>query len=704
MLAVQLMSSYRYWIIMREFTPNLKLIDAHRINIKSLVASHLFFNFFGQVFARATLTKNTFNARSVAALVTSLERACGFGTLIILIISLGFWVTEYQSFLFQDNFIIFLYLPIILFLLSLIYYFKCGFRMRRSIRALASRSNLKMLGLSLVITLTMHFVTLMCYMLLISNIYNFLLDHKALLASLVTMVTASLPIVSGGWGIRETAAMIAFSQAGFDTAKGLAVGLSIGVSSVVALAIHTIWIGWNYFLTRKSVEVKESSLSFQLNISIRKISLNLVTMIWFVPIIISVLLLFQIRIYSGGLPAVSLNLADPFAIVMALSAVLFAFKKLLKLDIWIYRGFSFSILFMGLSILISYFVGYWRHGFIEWALFNRLIGFGIILSFFLSGAFLTHMNGNWAIRKILDILLFTSALIVLMEFIISSLFLSNLMNLFNWQYSQYSGFLLNRNAWAFFLLIVTFAWIGFHENPKFNIFLGLTIFGVYATNSRMALIVLIICFLILSVLDFKKFITVMKSTILVFILYYVIDYVIGYTIENLIVSLFDNKTINTINNINILDEIADRSTANSLAGSSIRDYLRFETLSQGWRLFVENPFWGAGLGRNMQLPIGEDNIMIVIHNSFLWVLAEFGVFGFLLFFAPFIHILVQFFRQKKSLHSAPVQALFFCLIIFCTFSLAHEISYQRIFWFMLGLFTAHAGALRCLRQPKKKIE
>ncbi|WP_343564652.1 O-antigen ligase family protein [Kiloniella sp. b19] len=684
MFMMQLLSSLRYWIIMRDFVSELTLKEAHRINIKSIVVSQVFFNFFGQVFARAALTGTSSGSRSVSVLVTSVERACGIGILIILTVLLTLWITGNVQSLLQDNLAVLVYFPVIVVLLLLVFLFRLHSRARRLVVALAARSTLRALGMSLAVTLVMHLLTLFCYLLLVSESYGLLLDSKTLLASLFTMTSASLPVVPGGWGVREASAAFAFSQAGFDVVRGVAVGLGVGITAMAALAIHVLWIGWGHFTAKAEYGEGPEGIPVPQTAASRASLFSLATLSWMAPLVVGILLAFQFRVHSADV-AISLNLADPLAIVVGLSVLLFAHKNLLVPANWVFRGFSLSLLLTGGSILIAFVIGYWRYGLIEWALFNRLIGFGVLLCVFLSGAFLVQMNGSWTIRKMLDVLLFVSAIVVLLEFVTRFVAPPDFMKLLEWEYHQYSGFLLNRNAWGFFLLIVSFSWIGVNSDVRFNPFVGLALLGAYATSSRTAQLSLVICFVVLLLLDFRKFRVVLVSFLAALVLYHLTHWLLAQLqMIGALSELFETLSIQKQGIVAGLEGSRPQSS----------DHERLATFRQGWQLFTENPLWGAGLGRNMQLPVGDRQALMVIHNTFLWVLAEFGLLGFVLFFAPLFLLLVQFFRQKMSLKEPTVQALFFCLVIFGAFSMVHEMAYQRIFWFVLGLLSASAGVFR----------
>ena len=94
--------------------------------------------------------------------------------------------------------------------------------------------------------------------------------------------------------------------------------------------------------------------------------------------------------------------------------------------------------------------------------------------------------------------------------------------------------------------------------------------------------------------------------------------------------------------------------------------------------FAKSPAW---LGRPQ-----------VIHNTALWILAEFGLLGAAVFgwvFCLLAHYAIRFGRTQPAR-----RILLLLLLVFATFSLAHEIFYQRIFWLVLGAVLAQPSATR----------
>ena len=71
-----------------------------------------------------------------------------------------------------------------------------------------------------------------------------------------------------------------------------------------------------------------------------------------------------------------------------------------------------------------------------------------------------------------------------------------------------------------------------------------------------------------------------------------------------------------------------------------------------------------------------------MHNTALWILAEFGLVGFVLFAIPFVCLIVYALLGSKL--RVVRNAMILLLLVFFVMSLFHEVFYQRIFWIFLG--------------------
>jgi O-antigen ligase len=119
------------------------------------------------------------------------------------------------------------------------------------------------------------------------------------------------------------------------------------------------------------------------------------------------------------------------------------------------------------------------------------------------------------------------------------------------------------------------------------------------------------------------------------------------------------------------------------------DAERWYTILRGVQLWMEHPVLGSGLGTFVTTVQAERGQFLVIHNSSIWLLAEFGLVGFLIFALAFAAI------ARAALSAALrgetwAQTLLLVLVACAIFQLPHDVLYQRIFWLVFGA-TLFAG-------------
>jgi O-Antigen ligase len=114
---------------------------------------------------------------------------------------------------------------------------------------------------------------------------------------------------------------------------------------------------------------------------------------------------------------------------------------------------------------------------------------------------------------------------------------------------------------------------------------------------------------------------------------------------------------------------------------------RLATYTHALELWRQSPLFGAGLGVFIAKSPVWFNHQQVIHNTALWILAEFGLVGVFVFGWVFFILCRYALASRKSIVPAQ-RALLMLLVVFAVFSLVHEIFYQRIFWLVLGALLA----------------
>jgi O-antigen ligase len=110
---------------------------------------------------------------------------------------------------------------------------------------------------------------------------------------------------------------------------------------------------------------------------------------------------------------------------------------------------------------------------------------------------------------------------------------------------------------------------------------------------------------------------------------------------------------------------------------------RMVTLIGGWNMFLEHPIFGAGLGafRNLNI-LATSGIPLVIHSTALWLLAELGLVGFLIFAVPGFYVWFSQWRLATRDDAAAIITL--CFLGFAVMSGPADMVYQRTFWLMVG--------------------
>ena len=98
-------------------------------------------------------------------------------------------------------------------------------------------------------------------------------------------------------------------------------------------------------------------------------------------------------------------------------------------------------------------------------------------------------------------------------------------------------------------------------------------------------------------------------------------------------------------------------------------------------MWLQNPVFGQGLGAFVNQEWLLNNRYLMIHSSYIWLLAEMGIIGFSVWGLLGAWIVSSANKLPQKFRLA---TLFICFIIFVS-AAVHEVIYQRIFWWMLGL-------------------
>jgi|GEM_PF-3196703 len=155
--------------------------------------------------------------------------------------------------------------------------------------------------------------------------------------------------------------------------------------------------------------------------------------------------------------------------------------------------------------------------------------------------------------------------------------------------------------------------------------------AVFMTGSRGALLAILLGFslIILSIKSIK-----IK-----------ISFVLIVLLSLLFLVKFKSEKLNRFNIKNLQD------------GSNM---LRFHLWYTAFRIFLSNPLFGRGA--NSMIILGPEfgvRINIMVHNTVLEILADYGLFGFFLWMAPFLSILRKAMKKHNSLVVSILASTFF---------------------------------------------
>jgi O-antigen ligase len=332
-----------------------------------------------------------------------------------------------------------------------------------------------------------------------------------------------------------------------------------------------------------------------------------------------------------------------------------------------------DLLLLLLVFTVSGFIALIRLQFLSfYTVINKYFGLVIlILSFF----FIKNVikGSKVLLQKSLEIFVLTGGFLnlfyIVLEYLLGSN--SNIKSVLLYGGLRLRGLLVDPNAYGGFLVIVFFLCLPLLINEKtkikkvfYFIVLLSSFFGLVLTASRSAYFAFVAGSFVVLLLG-KKLKKYIAYVFIIFVLSFLFLYIfVPDTFSFLIARITSMITI----------------------------LARLEVINTGLNLFVQSPLVGVGLGYYYELsrlsfafPGG-----IIIHNTYVWILVETGVIGFLVFFFFVFHVLQTNFRLiqkfKKSQQDLFYIAIgiFSAIIAMCIFAVGIEAFYQRYLWMLFA--------------------
>lgn len=502
-------------------------------------------------------------------------------------------------------------------------------------------------------------------------------DASTLIAAiLLVMFCASFPVSIGGWGVREVSAVLVLTSIGFDPDAALFMSVVVGLLTLAATVLMTPAL----LIGRGRNRLSADQVPIGGRHDIDEVGKAFVSIL---ATVVAVLLFVQVPIPIGS-SVVTVSAAD--LPVLLLSTGLLFHRSATFSMIAGNRSFVISLLLLSVIILLWGAISVASGNAGYWVLFNRMIGWIVIVAYAMCGMVVASIVSP---SSLLNVISHSMNALVLVILTVGS---ANLAILFGVPtidvvlgVSQ-SGFSANPNAFGFLVVLVIGTWLacrsgtGSHERVATDgLILGVTFVTLIVLNSRSSWIlfgVLVIATFIVGRLSFSSICLLTGLMIIGFsgIVHDALNFVVS-SCDDLGVSEYCPK-------FNIENYTRSLSRPSS-------DIERWESIRQGFDLWMGNPILGAGLGGFLSWREAQGLQPLVIHNVPVWLLAETGLAGFsiaLVSLTLVVRRALSVLRGGRRVWAA--QGVLFVLALFAIASQVHDFFFQRPFWFLLGLLMA----------------
>ena len=689
--------SFRLMRVLNHFGSKIALQQSFAANAAGLVASLLMINIVGSIVGRHLALRNAGVDPSVVAFGTGYERA------VIAAVS-GALAVFGGTFLFGTHVIDeFFHTQSVVLVIAAIA-ISVGFitttgqsGLERQIKChLKEPSRLLEVFEIAAITLASQTLNIASYVAIALGIGHQVSVLDLVAGATVIAFAASLPLSVNGWGIRELSSVLVLATIGIPASDAIAISVIVGaLNTLIVLALVPFVVSANRTSQSKNTDTphprsfadKPVSKDF-VPVRDQATALNFQKILPLgVGLAAALLLFFQFPVAVAG-TVVTLNLADPVA-VLALgytgAALLF------------FRAFPFNIspkarLWLIMTIIalcIGLLTGLARIGYSSWAFGNRGVGSVVVLGYFVCGALIASHFGTHGIRRLTQVCMITATTIVVVGFghrLAYFLEVTDLPFTYNFE-----GFSSNRNAFAFQLLAVVGMSFAFMKcqframRLPFSALILTLSFAAILTGSITGLITaLFFIFVIITQRQTRYTHTFGLLMLASLILYLAFPYA-WRLLEEIASALIAWQPEQSLTS-HIM------SLAPQLRGSSIGE--RVQSYWGGLALFTQYPILGGGIGAYIASTIATGT-PLVIHSTYIWVLAEMGLVGAILIgFLPLMNV-GRYWHGYSGTSGKYLgglnpreSAIVLLFLAFGIFSLTHDIAYQRIFWLFLGALSA----------------
>lgn len=672
-----LLAVLRLWFITHDIGRNLSARDAMLALSMGQLAGSLTIQFFGQIAARSALLSSRGISTPENIAIASYERLVALAISLLLAASGGWYLFGHIALDLSAGGGKLLYLLSGMLVTVLAgACFAWGPVAAPYIRGRITRGFALSIARTALVTLLIQLTTACAYVALAAALSPSTPIWNLFAAALVVMFAASLPISFAGWGVRELSAILALTTIGVPAPTALAVAVMVGLLAMASIIIIAGVAVLLPTLSSHSNTTDQRDAPVQIEAVVK----------WALPLMAATAVFFQVYLPTAT-KEISINLADPIAL---LGGAMFAIHCLRHRPAWRLSGLALHVAAATLVMLIGLAISYFRFGFNDWAFTNKALGWPVLLAYGATGALIVSRFGKDGLATLARTFAFSAAAIVALSIVLvctirlGAEIPADIFSL------PLKGFSQNRNAFAFMLLMAIAATPLLDATAR-PWLIAILAAGIILTGSRAgagALAVMAIIGVLTGGLRFRDTVKAALAAASILVAIWSVPH-----IEPTAAAVAQNDTMLE----GIAADLPPRARPTTFVwqvghtGDS-SNVERFTSWKGAFELFREYPVFGAGLGAYVigQADQPKDKVHI-IHSTALWLLAEFGLIGFLVFSFPAFRLLMQ---EGKEIGDDPVSTfIVLTLIAFAAMSIAHEMLYQRAFWMLLGAGLAYVPAL-----------
>lgn len=405
-------------------------------------------------------------------------------------------------------------------------------------------------------------------------------------------------------------------------------------------------------------------------------------LVWLFSFFIFLFVLVQVHVVLFDF-AINVNLAD-FFVMLVLSTVLLSFFYSKTVVRWKIKNFNIYVLLTCLALASGWLAALLSDYSISWAT-TKAIGWFVILGYVYASAMLVNRLGFFAFFRFFNLLLIFFVGVLLLSDLMLFLEIARGMSGGTVHLSYLTALSGNRNALAFQILAVLSLSLAFQPlytrslrlNQRFLLFSVIVLVcSMFLTSSRSGIATMLLLYFVaffMRMADWRfLFWSMAGGVFFSLLIFYFPD--MFYFFRDLLSLVVQ------------VEAWGGRGEVAMAISSTESDLLRGRLLKDSFFMWLENPFFGAGLGAFYTGSEAVYGFSIVQHNSVLWVLSEMGLFGFLIFSVLFLSLIwfVIFSARRGVRHHAVI----LLLLSLGAMAMFHEMLYQRIFWLFLGAVIA----------------